>query len=60
VTYEPRTYLTVVRPLRLGDLRGTAFWLNCKRVRRAGGKICEDCPFREEIERAEREGTNGR
>jgi len=55
MAYEPRAYLSVVKPLTAGDLKGTAFWRNCKSARRRGCKICDDCPLRREIERAERE-----
>jgi hypothetical protein len=28
----------------------TNFYKNCKRQRKAGAKICQDCPFRSKIE----------
>lgn len=31
----------------------SAWYKNCRSVRRRGGKICESCPFRKEIERRE-------
>ena len=32
----------------------TAFYKNCKRQRKREAKICQDCPFREEVEKYER------
>jgi len=34
--YEPRAYLSVTRPMTVADLRGTAFYRNCKNLRRRG------------------------
>ncbi len=33
----------------------SAFYKNCRSVRNRGGKICQSCPFREEIEKQERD-----
>lgn len=36
-------------------LQHKVFMRNCKQQRRNGAKICNDCPFRRFIERAEKE-----
>jgi DNA repair ATPase RecN len=33
------------------------WYKNCRNVRRRGGKICQDCPFREQIEQEEDDQT---
>jgi len=40
--------------ITLEDLKNSPiFYKNCKSVRKRGGKICQDCPFRELIEKLE-------
>jgi len=40
--------------ITLEDLKkAPVFYKNCKSVRKRGGKICEDCPFRKIIEKLE-------
>lgn len=42
--------------MNIGDLKRHPVWYkNCKSVRKRGGKICDDCPFRRIIEEAERD-----
>jgi hypothetical protein len=36
------------------DGKQTQFYTNCKRQRKVGAKICQVCPFREDIEEFEK------
>lgn len=36
------------------DGKQTWFYTNCKRQRKAGAKICQECPFRKDIENFEK------
>ena len=31
------------------------WYINCKRQRKVGAKICQDCPFRKDIEKCEQQ-----
>jgi hypothetical protein len=42
------------------DGKETWFYKNCKRQRKVGAKICQVCPFREEIELFEKSKENGK
>lgn len=38
----------------LGTIRSNNRWYkNCKNIRRRNGKICKECPFRQQIEELE-------
>ena len=40
------------------DGKQTRFYTNCKQQRRLGAKICQDCPFRVDIEEFEKSLQN--
>jgi len=41
--------------LRQAIKENNRWYKNCKNVRKHDGKICKECPFREQIERIENE-----
>ena len=44
----------IMTTIDMPTFKSSRFYRNCRRQRKAGAKICDDCPFREGIEQLEK------